>query len=202
MRHGQTDYNRENRYTGTTDIPLNATGRAQARAAGTAPNIRHLYVSPLRRARETARICFPAAAQTVVDGLREMDFGDFSGANAQELSGDPRFAAWHDSAWALPAPHGESRGTHQQRVIAALTRIVADEEAAGAPVALAVAHGGVVMAACDGLLPAEETAGRGYLSWNPGNCALTCFDVDHAPNGSLRLSHLQVHRTVDFLRDL
>ncbi|MGI6535732.1 MAG: histidine phosphatase family protein [Eggerthellaceae bacterium] len=202
MRHGQTDYNVENRYTGTTDIPINATGTAQAKAAGCAPWVTLAYVSPLQRARQTARICFPHAQQRVVPGLREMDFGDFQGANAAELADDPRFKAWHDSQWALPAPHGESRGEHQRHVIAAVDACVREQEAAGAPYTLIVAHGGVIMAVCDGLLSAAEKAGRGYLSWNPGNCHLICADVSRTPDGRLHLAHMQVHDTVAFLKDL
>lgn len=202
MRHGQTDYNVENRYTGTTDIPINATGQAQAQAAGCAPEVALAYVSPLLRARQTARICFPNARQRVVPGLREMDFGDFQGANAAELAGDPRFKEWHDSEWALPAPHGESRGQHQRHVIAAVESVVREQEAADAPYALIVAHGGVIMAVCDGLLSAAEKAGRGYLSWNPGNCHLICADIRHTDDGHIRLEHLHVHDTVSFLKDL
>lgn len=202
MRHGQTDYNVENRYTGTTDIPINATGRAQAKAAGCAPQVQLAYVSPLRRAQQTARICFPHASLQIVPGLSEMDFGDFQGANAAELADNCAFQAWHDSKWALPAPHGQSRGEHQRIVLAAVDAIVREREAANAPYALIVAHGGVIMAVCDGLLGEAEKAGRDYLSWNPGNCHLICADVFRKANGSLHLEHLEDHGSVAFLQNL
>ena len=202
MRHGQTDYNVENRYTGTTDIPINATGRAQAKAAGCAPQVQLAYVSPLQRARQTARICFPNADLRIVPGLSEMDFGDFQGANTAELANNEAFRVWHESKWALCAPHGQSRGEHQRIVLAAVDAIVREREAAKAPYALIVAHGGVIMAVCDGLLRDTEKAGRDYLSWNPGNCHLICADVVYKPDGSLCLEHLENHADVAFLRSL
>ena len=54
------------------DIPLSDAGRAKLQRADFSP--RTVYVSPLCRARESASILFPTAAQTVVPGLREMCF--------------------------------------------------------------------------------------------------------------------------------
>ena len=131
LRHGQTDFNVEHRYTGTTDVPLNETGRHEARAAGAAPWVNLVYTSPLRRARETAAICFPHAVQRPVRDLQEMHFGRWQGHNRDELAGDAVFDAWYASGWALRAPGGESRGDQEKRVAAVLARIVADAEAAG-----------------------------------------------------------------------
>ena len=57
VRHGETDWNRTHRIQGSTDIPLNDTGRAQARRAGRLLAKRSwdgIYSSPLSRAFETA----------------------------------------------------------------------------------------------------------------------------------------------------
>lgn len=61
IRHGETDWNREGRRQGHTDIPLNDTGRAQSRHAAAllgklCPEVSHIFTSPLCRASETARI--------------------------------------------------------------------------------------------------------------------------------------------------
>src|SRR5947209_18922800 len=59
VRHGETDWNRENRFQGRADPPLNDTGRAQAVELAEqllAEGAAALYTSPLRRARETAVI--------------------------------------------------------------------------------------------------------------------------------------------------
>ena len=53
MRHGQTDGNREGRYLGRTDVPLNEAGEAEAIASGVLPAVEKVYVSPMIRARRT-----------------------------------------------------------------------------------------------------------------------------------------------------
>lgn len=198
LRHGQTNFNVEHRYTGTTDVPLNETGRAEARAAGAAPWVNLVYTSPLRRARETAAICFPHAVQRPVRDLQEMHFGRWQGHNRDELAGDAAFDAWYASGWALRAPGGESRGDQEKRVAAALARIVADAEAAGSELVVVAAHGGVVMSTCDALLSEEEKAGRGFHDWHPKNASLTVFDVGRTPQGGLALSNVRmIERTAD-----
>ena len=86
-RHGETDWNVENRVQGRTDIPLNANGLAQAQAL--ADKIREenihldiIYSSPLERAYVTAQKCAEAAGCEAVplDELIEMNFGEFEGA--------------------------------------------------------------------------------------------------------------------------
>jgi uncharacterized phosphatase len=90
IRHGQTDWNRDDRMQGSSDIPLNDTGRAQAVDA--VEVLRHaswdvVVSSPLVRARETAEII--ATALDVELGpsypeFVERDYGPFEGANATE----------------------------------------------------------------------------------------------------------------------
>ena len=58
LRHGQTEYNVDKRYQGTRDIPLSEKGRAALRRADIEPDT--VYVSPLCRAVDTARVLFPA----------------------------------------------------------------------------------------------------------------------------------------------
>ena len=78
LRHGQTEYNVDKRYQGTRDIPLSEKGRAALRRADIEPDT--VYVSPLCRAVDTARVLFPAARLVPVHDLR-----DFRGA---QLCGD------------------------------------------------------------------------------------------------------------------
>ena len=93
-RHGETDWNREGRWQGWADPPLNDTGRAQARRL--AEELREtafdaVYASDLRRAFETAEIlAAPHAVPVVADaGLREIDIGSWSGLTRAEI--DARF---------------------------------------------------------------------------------------------------------------
>lgn len=91
IRHGQTDWNHAALMQGRTDIPLNPTGRAQARAV-----VRELaesdwdviVSSPLGRARETAAIIAEGLGLELgptIDGLTEQDFGDAEGMRVVDV---------------------------------------------------------------------------------------------------------------------
>jgi broad specificity phosphatase PhoE len=118
-RHGETDWNREGRFQGWADPPLNATGREQARAlarqlAGVPFDA--VYSSDLRRAHETALIVAePHRVPVVADAeLREIDVGSWSGLTRPEIQARFPGAEHHD---------GESRDEHLARVLAAVERI-------------------------------------------------------------------------------
>jgi broad specificity phosphatase PhoE len=134
-RHGETDWNREGRFQGWADPPLNELGRAQARdlAARLADDpFDAVYSSDLRRAHETALIVAePHRVPVVADrGLREVDVGSWSGLTRAEI--DERFPGHerHD---------GETRDAHSIRVVAALERIA---HAHPGERVLVVSHGG------------------------------------------------------------
>ncbi len=90
LRHGATDWNREGRFQGRTDNPLNDEGIAQAHAAAEklrAVELGHVVSSPLLRAVQTAEIIANVAFKTVTldQGLIELDFGSFEGKAVREL---------------------------------------------------------------------------------------------------------------------
>ncbi len=97
IRHGETDWNAQSRYQGQADIPMNETGRAQARRNGEAlrsllPGIAHCsYVaSPLLRARETMEIVRGAmglepSSYALDPRLKEIHYGDWQGILAKDL---------------------------------------------------------------------------------------------------------------------
>lgn len=137
-RHGETDWNREGRWQGWADRPLNDTGRAQAREL--AEQLRStpfdaVYTSDLRRASETAAIvAAPHGVPVVADPeLREIDIGSWSGLTKSEIQA--RFGG--------ERVDGESREQHAARVLAAVERI-AREHPAGR--ILIVTHGGTMRA--------------------------------------------------------
>jgi len=92
VRHGETDWNAARRIQGRTDIPLNDTGREQARQAGELLARRRwdaVYASPLSRARETAAIIGERVGITEVgtrDALMERDYGAAEGLDFDELA--------------------------------------------------------------------------------------------------------------------
>jgi probable phosphoglycerate mutase len=90
LRHGQTDWNVQMRLQGSTDIPLNETGRAQAHVAAkilAGEGITRIIASPLSRALETARIVGAASGiEPVIDQrLIERNFGLFEGMTIDEV---------------------------------------------------------------------------------------------------------------------
>jgi len=87
LRHASTDWNVERRLQGLTDTPLNAAGRADARAwrlPSPADRWKRLS-SPLQRARRTAELLQPSAPVVVDSALREMSFGIWEGHTIAEL---------------------------------------------------------------------------------------------------------------------
>ncbi|QXC62556.1 histidine phosphatase family protein [Aquihabitans sp. G128] len=87
VRHGETDWARDRRHTGRTDIALNETGRAQAAAlAGHLPlaGVSQVWSSPLARAADTARLA-GLAVDRVDDDLLEWDYGAAEGRTTAEL---------------------------------------------------------------------------------------------------------------------
>ncbi len=186
LRHGETAYNAEKRYQGVRDIPLSDAGRAKLRRADFSP--RTVYVSPLCRARESASILFPTAAQTVVPGLREMCFGAFEGRNYEEMEHDPAYRAWVDGGCMGRCPGGESRAEFSERVCAAFDRLADAAVRAGENTLVIAAHGGTQMA----VLERYAVPRRDYYAW----CA---------PNGGgyiLCADRWQSEKTLELVREV
>lgn len=90
IRHGETNWNKEKRLQGKSDIPLNDTGRAQAKAAAndfSQQNIDYIISSPLLRAKETAQILNQHLSATIVydDRLIERDHGIIEGMSEEDI---------------------------------------------------------------------------------------------------------------------
>jgi probable phosphoglycerate mutase len=118
VRHGETDWNRERRIQGSTDIPLNDTGRAQAARAGRLLARRSwdgVYTSPLSRAFETATIIaseLGLGEPLGVPALVERHYGEAEGLTDRQVM--RRYPG------ATPVPGRESRAQVAARVIPAL----------------------------------------------------------------------------------
>jgi len=101
MRHGQTEWNLEERFNSTTEVPLNAEGRCGVSVAARGmvhTGITRIVSSPLLRCVDTAEIVRdivnPAIGIEVWDDLREVDFGDFEGLSKQDLNGNKDLRSW------------------------------------------------------------------------------------------------------------
>lgn len=148
-RHGQSVWNAERRFQGTTDVSLSALGRGQAAALGRALEGRRIvaaYVSPFRRAVETAEIALAGRGVPLrpLDDLRELSLGEWEGATVDEVrsqQGDP-YLAWLRAPHDCPPPGGEPLDAVCRRVLTAIERIAGAHPDGGD--VLVVAHGGVI----------------------------------------------------------
>jgi broad specificity phosphatase PhoE len=151
VRHGETDWNAQQRWQGqgVDDPPLNAAGVAQAEALAESLRGEHLaavYSSDLRRALETAEIVAAMLELDVVPlpGLREIDVGSWSGLTRTQLEERfPEQLARHRESWGSGWEGGERIEDLTTRVVEAIQRIAADHPDDRV---LAVTHGGVIRA--------------------------------------------------------
>ncbi len=175
VRHGETDWNSGGRIQGSTDIPLNDTGRAQARelaerlATEYAGREAVVVSSDLSRAAETADIVAAALGTTVslrMPGLQERSYGDAEGMDAPTFY--DTYGPWH----AADVPGAETWPVVRERALAALAEAVASAPE-GTDV-IAVAHGAlireVILFATDGAFPREGE--------RLPNCSATTFRLD------------------------
>ena len=89
VRHGRTEWNRERRLAGRTDVGLDDTGRAQAVAAGRAlGRVVELRSSPLSRARETAGLLGTGLDVVVDDAFIELDYGQAEGMRLDDIDAE------------------------------------------------------------------------------------------------------------------
>lgn len=173
IRHGATEGNLHRRYIGRTDEPLCAAGIAQAeRLRGQNLFADCLFVSPLLRARQTAKIVFPQMPYALVEGLRETDFGRFEGKNADELSSDPAYQAWVDAMCLTPIPGGEAVADFKKRCCKAFAETIA--AVPDGMCAAFVVHGGVIMA----VLESFARPKRNFYAYHIGNgeCLACTYD--------------------------
>ena len=175
VRHGETAWNYEGRIQGSTDIPLNDTGRVQAR--GIAETLAAEYAgrevvvvsSDLGRAAETADIIAAALGTSVtlrLPGLQERSYGEAEGMDAPTFY--DTYGPWHTA----DVPGAETWPVVRKRALAALAEAVASAPE-GVDV-IAVAHGAlireVIMFATDGEFPREGE--------RLPNCSATTFRLD------------------------
>ncbi len=149
-RHGRTAYNLEGRFQGQQEVPLDETGREQARELGERAvgyGFAALWCSPLRRARETADAVAAATGLAPREDARfmETDAGDWTDRTFADVRAEAPalFEAFANADPGFAFPGGESFVAQEERVGAALD----DVEASGESPVLIVCHGMVIRAA-------------------------------------------------------
>jgi 2,3-bisphosphoglycerate-dependent phosphoglycerate mutase len=134
LRHGQSQWNLENRFTGWKNVPLTEKGEAEAKKAGELIrkhniSIDRVFSSVLERANRTAEIAIKKAElnnllennkiiMTSSEKLNERDYGDLVGLNKQETAdkfGKDQVHIWRRS-YDTPPPNGESLKDVVERV--------------------------------------------------------------------------------------
>ena len=148
VRHGQTDYNAARRIQGILDVPINATGRLQARRNGGLLNeiigdkARFDFVaSPLSRARQTMEIVrhemgLPREDYRTDDRLKEIRFGVWGGLTMQEIAEryPKNYARRQVDPWNEAPPEGQCYREFYDQVMGWLAEVTSDT--------ILVAHGG------------------------------------------------------------
>lgn len=136
VRHAATDWSEAHRFCGSTDVPLNARGRQQARALGerlAAEGFTSTWSSDLARAEETGRLAVGGAAAD--PRLRELHFGELEGKRWEDCTADMRAALLAFDGFR--APGGESVGELRSRVLAFVDTLADGDY-------LVFTHGGVI----------------------------------------------------------
>lgn len=152
VRHGETDWNREHRIQGSTDIALNDTGRGQARATGLLLARRDwdaVVASPLSRAFETAAIIsreIGLGEPEIEPAIVERNYGDAEGLTGAEID-----ALYPDG---VEVPGRESR---EDVVARALPALIAIAERYPGKAVVVVSHGGVIRSVLNAVEPGTSS---------------------------------------------
>jgi uncharacterized phosphatase len=175
VRHGETDWNLQRRIQGSTDIPLNQTGRLQARNTGRLLARRSwdaIISSPLSRAAETATIIadeLDLPAPQIVDAIVERAYGEAEGLDDIELA--RRFPG------GTPVAGRESRQDVSARVIPSLLEIAKNRPGQHL---IITTHGGVIRTVLEAVAPGSDLH-RGVRITNGSIHSFRCI------NGVLKL---------------
>jgi broad specificity phosphatase PhoE len=154
VRHGETEWSRDGRHTGRTEVPLTEKGREQAERVGAALRGRDfalVLTSPLGRALETCRLAGFGDRAEQRDELMEWDYGAYEGMTTAEIREErPGWTLWADGV-----PGGETVEQVGERV----DRVLDDVRATDGD-ALLFAHGHVLRVLTARWLGLEPAAGR------------------------------------------
>jgi broad specificity phosphatase PhoE len=131
VRHGQTPWNKDKIFRGSRDIPLNDTGREEARLAGEwlkGETIDAAYCSPLSRARDTGEAIARHHKLTVADlpGLTDLCYGDWEGLPLAEVKVTyvELYRQWETAPATVRFPNGETLDEVKARALKAVEEVV------------------------------------------------------------------------------
>ncbi|RMH03732.1 MAG: 2,3-bisphosphoglycerate-dependent phosphoglycerate mutase [Nitrospirae bacterium] len=188
IRHGESQWNRENRFTGWVDVPLTPKGEQEAREAG--EKLRGFrfdcaFTSVLQRAIRTLEIVLEVLGQTAIpiekaQALNERMYGDLQGLNKAETAkkyGEEQVKLWRRSYDVRP-PGGESLQDTAARVLPYYHQRIWPELAQGRTV-LVVAHGNSLRAL---VMHLDQLSREEVLELNIPTGVPLVYDLDEAGN--------------------
>ncbi|MEN9879045.1 MAG: hypothetical protein RLZZ158_2084 [Cyanobacteriota bacterium] len=172
LRHGATEWSRNGRHTGSSDIPLLPEGEAEAR--GLAPllagqHFAQVWVSPLQRARRTCELAGLGAQAQPNENLREWDYGSYEGITTAEIR--QTVPGW--SVWTHGCPGGEDAAAVTQRCEALIAQLLALE----GNIAL-FAHGHLLRSLA-GTWIGQGAVGGKHLALGTGSHSLLGFEREN-----------------------
>ena len=182
LRHGATEWAKNGRHTGSTDLPLLPEGEEEVRhlaPALTSHRFAAVFSSPLQRAQRTCELGGLGQQRRVMETLREWDYGDYEGITTLEIH--KTIPNW--TVWSHGCPNGEDAKAVQQRC--EQTIAIALAEPGEGDVAL-FAHGHLLRALTGTWLGLGATAGRLFklgtgniciLGFERGQRAITCWNA-------------------------
>jgi 2,3-bisphosphoglycerate-dependent phosphoglycerate mutase len=184
IRHGESQWNLENRFTGWVDVPLTAKGEEEARAAGEKLRTFQFdcaFTSVLMRAQDTLRIVLETIGQTAIPikedvALNERMYGELQGLNKAETAkkyGDEQVKIWRRS-FDVPPPGGESLKDTAARVLPYYESQIHPELLAKKNV-LVVAHGNSLRSL---VMHLEHLSREAVLELNIPTGAPLLYDMD------------------------
>lgn len=184
LRHGQTASSRANEFCGSIDPPLTADGQAMAEAFGAAYKSTPwaaVYVSPLQRARSTAKPLSDAVGiePQVRDGLREINYGKWEGQTVEIVSREfhDDYIRWTaDPAW-YPPTGGEPAVSIAHRVLQVIDEVKSQHKTGNI---LLVSHKATIRIALCSLLGIDVGRFRFRLGCPVGSVSIVEFG-SHGP---------------------
>lgn len=185
IRHFATKGNIQKRYIGVTDEPLCEEGISQLKDI-TYPSAEAVFVSPLLRCRETARLIYPDIIPIICEGFKECDFGEFENKNYKELSNNANYQLWIDSNGTRPFPMGENPENFKKRCIQAFQKVVEISRQCGYQTIALVVHGGTIMSIMDRF----SYPNKAYYDWQAENGRGYIADFDEKKGRMVNLCYI------------
>ncbi|MDL2215498.1 histidine phosphatase family protein [Ruminococcaceae bacterium OttesenSCG-928-N02] len=148
IRHGFTQDNEAGILGGAgRDLPLSALGKAEIlrmKEEFTYPSVETLFVSPMKRAVETAQLLYPQHKALLIAPLVETHFGPFEGVEAAQVATTGFWETWRDEENPQTPDGAESYAAFFERVTTAYATLLEGMMKAGVHEAALVSHGGVI----------------------------------------------------------